>query len=103
MVGAMQALGVLHLANISVGAQRNKHFQKAMGKYGEVVQMFRSRYAEPSQHLGMTDFATCLLLRLFVIPRILTLIRKLSRDVGQLAILWLLFIAAQKTGKLSEQ
>lgn len=65
MVGAMQALGALHLANTSVGPQRNKHFQKAMGKYGQVVQMFRARYAAPKRQLGMTDFATCLLLCLF--------------------------------------
>lgn len=65
MVGAMQALGALHLANTSVGSQRNKHFQKAMGKYGQVVQMFRARYAAPKRQLGMTDFATCLLLCLF--------------------------------------
>lgn len=65
MVGAMQALGALHLANTSVGPQRNRHFQQAMGKYGDVVQLFRARYARPSQQLGMTDFATCLLLCLF--------------------------------------
>ncbi|KAJ5688880.1 hypothetical protein N7462_003272 [Penicillium macrosclerotiorum] len=65
MVGAMQALGALHLANTSVGPQRNLHFQQAMGKYGEVVKLFRDRYAQPSQHLGMADFATCLLLCLF--------------------------------------
>lgn len=65
MVGAMQALGALHRANTSTGPQRNRHFQQAMGKYGEVVQLFRSRYARPSQQLGMTDFATCLLLCLF--------------------------------------
>ncbi|KAJ5223395.1 Protein of unknown function DUF3468 [Penicillium chermesinum] len=65
MVGAMQALGALHRANTSTGPERNKHFQQAMGKYGEVVQLFRSRYARPSQQLGMTDFATCLLLCLF--------------------------------------
>lgn len=65
MVGAMQALGALHLANTSVGPPRNRHFQQAMGKYGEVVQLFRARYAQPSQQLGMTDFATCLLLCLF--------------------------------------
>ncbi|KAJ5586749.1 transcriptional regulator family: Fungal Specific TF [Penicillium hispanicum] len=65
MVGAMQALGALHLANTSVGPHRNRHFQQAMGKYGEVVQLFRSRYAQQSQQLGMTDFATCLLLCLF--------------------------------------
>ena len=65
MVGAMEALGALHLANTSVGAQRNSHFQQAMSKYGEVVQLFRARYARPSQELGMTDFATCLLLCLF--------------------------------------
>lgn len=65
MVGAMQALGALHRANTSTGPSRNRHFQQAMGKYGEVVQLFRSRYARPSQQLGMTDFATCLLLCLF--------------------------------------
>jgi Fungal Zn(2)-Cys(6) binuclear cluster domain. len=65
MVGAMQALGALHMANTSVGPQRNKHFQKAMGKYGQVVQMFRARYVAPKRQLGMTDFATCLLLCLF--------------------------------------
>ncbi|KAJ5919651.1 hypothetical protein N7454_009486 [Penicillium verhagenii] len=65
MVGAMQALGALHLANTSVGPQRISHFQQAMSKYGETVQLFRARYARPSQQLGMTDFATCLLLCLF--------------------------------------
>ncbi|KAJ5637118.1 hypothetical protein N7490_006997 [Penicillium lividum] len=65
MVGAMEALGALHLANTSVGRQRISHFQQAMSKYGEVVQLFRGRYARPSQQLGMTDFATCLLLCLF--------------------------------------
>ncbi|KAJ6155767.1 hypothetical protein N7470_006333 [Penicillium chermesinum] len=43
MVGAMQALGALHRANTSTGPERNKHSQQAMGKYGEVVQLFRSR------------------------------------------------------------
>lgn len=65
MVGAMQALGALHLANTSVGPPRNKHFQHAMSKYGEVVKMFRDRYSQPKEQLGMTDFATCLLLCLF--------------------------------------
>ncbi|KAJ5673193.1 hypothetical protein N7507_002320 [Penicillium longicatenatum] len=65
MVGAMEALGALHLANTSAGRQRISHIQQAMSKYGEVVQIFRSRYARPSQQLGMTDFATCLLLCLF--------------------------------------
>lgn len=65
MIGAMQALGALHLANTSVGADRNKHFQQAMGKYGQVVKMFRDRYALPGGQLGMRDFATCLLLCLF--------------------------------------
>ncbi|KAJ5182519.1 transcriptional regulator family: Fungal Specific TF [Penicillium capsulatum] len=65
MVGIMQALGALHLANTSVGPQRNRHFQQAMGKYGDAVQLFRARYVQPSQQLGMTDFATCLLLCLF--------------------------------------
>ncbi|KAJ5992195.1 hypothetical protein N7451_007919 [Penicillium sp. IBT 35674x] len=65
MVGAMEALGALHLANTSVGPQRISHIQQAMSKYGEVVQIFRGRYARPSQQLGMTDFATCLLLCLF--------------------------------------
>lgn len=65
MVNAMQALGALHLANTSVGSQRNRHFQQAMGKYGVVVKGFRARYSDPSQQLGLTDFATCLLLSLF--------------------------------------
>ncbi|KAJ5104421.1 Protein of unknown function DUF3468 [Penicillium alfredii] len=65
MANAMQALGALHLANTSDGHQRNRHFQQAMGKYGEVVKTFRGRYADRSQQLGMTDFATCLLLCLF--------------------------------------
>ncbi|KAJ5113961.1 hypothetical protein N7456_002495 [Penicillium angulare] len=65
MVGAMQALGALHLANTTIGPHRNSHLQQAMRKYGEVVQLFRARYARPSQQLGMTDFATCLLLCLF--------------------------------------
>lgn len=72
MVGAMQALGALHLANTSVGAQRNRHFQQAMGKYGEVVTLFRDRHAQPSQHLGMADFATCLLLCLFEVGALLS-------------------------------
>ena len=65
MVNAMQALGALHLANTSDGSQRDKHSQTAMGKYGLVVRGFRARYADPSQQLGLTDFATCLLLCLF--------------------------------------
>lgn len=65
MANAMQALGALHLANTSVGSQRNRHFQQAMGKYGVVVKGFRARYSDPSQQLGLTDFATCLLLSLF--------------------------------------
>ncbi|CAG7966229.1 unnamed protein product [Penicillium salamii] len=65
MVNAMQALGALHLANTSEGSQRDKHSQTAMGKYGLVVRGFRARYADPNQHLGLTDFATCLLLCLF--------------------------------------
>ncbi|KAJ5775606.1 uncharacterized protein N7511_000617 [Penicillium nucicola] len=65
MINAMQALGALHLANTSTGTQRNKHFQQAMGKYGSVVKGFRARYADPTQQLGLTDFATCLLLCLF--------------------------------------
>ncbi|CAI7605052.1 unnamed protein product [Penicillium glandicola] len=65
MANAMQALGALHLANTSVGAQRNRHFQQAMAKYGVVVKGFRARYSDPSQQLGLTDFATCLLLSLF--------------------------------------
>ncbi|KAJ5089089.1 hypothetical protein N7532_007773 [Penicillium argentinense] len=69
MVGAMQALGALHLANTSVGPPRNKHFQHAMGKYGEVVKLFRDRYTQPSEQLGMTDFATCLLLCLFEVSK----------------------------------
>ncbi|KAJ5958414.1 uncharacterized protein N7479_005564 [Penicillium vulpinum] len=65
MANAMQALGALHLANTSVGAQRNKHFQQAMGKYGVVVKGFRARYSDPNQQLGLADFATCLLLSIF--------------------------------------
>ncbi|OQE23702.1 hypothetical protein PENSTE_c008G01528 [Penicillium steckii] len=65
MVGAMQALGALHLANTTDGPSRNTHFQQAMSKYGEVVKLFRDRYTQPSEGLGMTDFATCLLLCLF--------------------------------------
>ncbi|KAJ6002258.1 hypothetical protein N7522_007485 [Penicillium canescens] len=65
MINAMQALGALHLANTATGTQRNKHFQQAMGKYGTVVKGFRARYVDPSQQLGLTDFATCLLLCLF--------------------------------------
>jgi hypothetical protein len=38
-----------------------------------------------------------------LITRILTLIRKLSKDVGQLAVLWPLFIAGQETRKEEEQ
>ncbi|KAJ5926724.1 hypothetical protein N7516_008497 [Penicillium verrucosum] len=65
MLNAMQALGALHLANTSVGSQRNRHFQQAMGKYGVVVKGFRARYSDPSQQLRLTDLATCLLLSLF--------------------------------------
>ncbi|KAL4888615.1 fungal-specific transcription factor domain-containing protein [Aspergillus ambiguus] len=64
MASAMQALGALHLANTSSGHHRNAHFQQAMGKYGEVVRSFRTRYTQPDQ-LQLTDFATCLLLTLF--------------------------------------
>jgi hypothetical protein len=71
MVNAMQALGALHLANTATGTQRNKHFQQAMGKYGTVVKGFRARYVDPSQQLGLTDFATCLLLCLFEVRAIL--------------------------------
>jgi hypothetical protein len=71
MINAMQALGALHLANTSTGSQRNKHFQQAMGKYGTVVKGFRARYVDPSQQLGLTDFATCLLLCLFEVRAIL--------------------------------
>ncbi|KAJ5894915.1 C6 transcription factor [Penicillium taxi] len=39
------ALGALHMANSSVGVQINKHLQQAMSnKYGEVVQLFRTRH-----------------------------------------------------------
>jgi hypothetical protein len=38
-----------------------------------------------------------------LITRVLTLIRKLSKDVGQLAVLWPLFIAGQETRKEDEQ
>ena len=38
-----------------------------------------------------------------LITRILTLIRKLSKDAGQLAVLWPLFIAGQETRKEEEQ
>ncbi|KAE8397727.1 fungal-specific transcription factor domain-containing protein [Aspergillus pseudonomiae] len=62
---AMQALGALHLANTSRGQQRRLHFQRAMGKYGEVVKSFRSRYTQPVQNLQLTDLATCLLLSFF--------------------------------------
>ncbi|KAJ5831844.1 hypothetical protein N7474_000155 [Penicillium riverlandense] len=65
LANAMQALGALHLANTSPGPQRNTHFQQAMGKYGEVVKTFRTRYVNPAQQLGLSDFATCLLLCLF--------------------------------------
>ncbi|KAI9933150.1 hypothetical protein ASPWEDRAFT_159136 [Aspergillus wentii DTO 134E9] len=64
MANAMQALGALHLSNTSRGQQRITHFQHAMGKYGEVVKSFRTRYTDPAQ-LGVSDFATCLLLSLF--------------------------------------
>lgn len=73
MINAMQALGALHLANTSEGSQRDKHFQKAMGKYGLVVKGFRARYADPSQQLGLTDFATCLLLCLFEVCLVFSL------------------------------
>lgn len=65
MASAMQALGALHLANTSRGQQRIAHFQQAMGSYGEVVKTFRTRYTQPTHQLGLTDFATCLLLSLF--------------------------------------
>ncbi|KAL4943091.1 hypothetical protein BDV06DRAFT_221607 [Aspergillus oleicola] len=64
MVSAMEALGALHLANTSTGQTRNVHFQHAMGKYGEVVKSFRTRY-EIDQRPRLPDFATCLLLALF--------------------------------------
>ncbi|KAL4977146.1 fungal-specific transcription factor domain-containing protein [Aspergillus desertorum] len=64
MASAMEALGALHLANTSTGQQRNVHFQHAMGKYGEVVKSFRTRY-EIGQRSRLPDFATCLLLALF--------------------------------------
>ncbi|RDW92999.1 Zn(II)2Cys6 transcription factor [Aspergillus mulundensis] len=64
MASAMEALGALHLANTSTGPQRNVHFQHAMGKYGEVVKSFRTRY-EIGQRSRLPDFATCLLLALF--------------------------------------
>ncbi|KAL2811566.1 C6 transcription factor [Aspergillus granulosus] len=65
MASAMEALGALHLANTSSGQQRNGHFQHAMGKYGEVVKSFRTRYNDAGQHPRLPDFATCLLLALF--------------------------------------
>ncbi|KAL4948810.1 fungal-specific transcription factor domain-containing protein [Aspergillus filifer] len=64
MASAMEALGALHLANTSTGQSRNSHFQHAMGKYGEVVKSFRTRY-EVDQRPRLPDFATCLLLALF--------------------------------------
>jgi hypothetical protein len=64
MASAMEALGALHLANTSTGPERNVHFQHAMGKYGEVVKSFRTRY-EIGQRSRLPDFATCLLLALF--------------------------------------
>ncbi|KAL4789344.1 fungal-specific transcription factor domain-containing protein [Aspergillus venezuelensis] len=64
MASAMEALGALHLANTSTGQSRNVHFQHAMGKYGEVVKSFRTRY-EVDQRPRLPDFATCLLLALF--------------------------------------
>lgn len=73
MINAMQALGALHLANTSEGSQRDKHSQTAMGKYGLVVRGFRARYADPSQQLGLTDFATCLLLCLFEVSLALSM------------------------------
>lgn len=73
MIGAMQALGALHLANTSVGAERNQHFQQAMGKYGQVVKIFRDRYALPNRQLGIRDFATCLLLCLFEVRAVVEL------------------------------
>jgi hypothetical protein len=80
MINAMQALGALHLANTSEGSQRDKHFQKAMGKYGLVVKGFRTRYADPSQQLGLTDFATCLLLCLFEVCLVFFLHSKTSTN-----------------------
>lgn len=65
MASAMQALGALHMANTSRGQQRIEHFQQAMGSYGDVVKTFRTRYAQPSNQLRLTDFATCLLMSLF--------------------------------------
>jgi hypothetical protein len=65
VASAMQALGALHLANTSPVPQRNVHFQQAMGKYGEVVKTFRTRYTHPEHEVQITDFATCLLLSLF--------------------------------------
>lgn len=71
MASAMQALGALHMANTSRGQQRIEHFQQAMGSYGDVVKTFRTRYAQPSNQLRLTDFATCLLMSLFEVSLIL--------------------------------
>lgn len=76
MASAMQALGALHLANTSRGQQRILHFQHAMGKYGEVVKSFRTRYNQAGQHLQLTDFATCLLLSLFEVSRSSVILKK---------------------------
>lgn len=81
MANAMQALGALHLANTSRGQQRNLHFQRAMGKYGEVVKSFRTRYTQPDQNLQLTDLATCLLLSLFEVSRFLISIGPASETI----------------------
>ncbi|KAL4867459.1 hypothetical protein BDV12DRAFT_119832 [Aspergillus spectabilis] len=65
MANAMEALGALHLANTSTGQQRILHFQHAIGKYGEVVKSFRTRYNQGEQGSRLQDFATCLLLALY--------------------------------------
>jgi hypothetical protein len=65
MANAMEALGALHLANTSTGQQRILHFQHAIGKYGEVVKSFRTRYNQGDQGSRLPDFATCLLLALY--------------------------------------
>ncbi|KAL5334415.1 fungal-specific transcription factor domain-containing protein [Aspergillus crustosus] len=65
MAEAMEALGALHLANTSTGTQRIVHLQHAIGKYGDAVKSFRTRYIQGAPGSRLPDFATCLLLGLY--------------------------------------
>ncbi|OJJ48973.1 hypothetical protein ASPZODRAFT_60277 [Penicilliopsis zonata CBS 506.65] len=66
MLGAMQALGALHLANTAAsGTQDTRHFQYAMAKYSDVVKLFRLKSHQTGQRTLLADLATCLLLCYF--------------------------------------